>query len=73
MEHNPNPLTLNPNPNPNPNPKVSRDHIISENPETGAFFIAGGKWTTWREMAEDIVTKVRLRLRDKPSPLTLVP
>ena len=37
---------------------VSRDHIISTNPETGITFITGGKWTTYREMAEDVITKV---------------
>jgi len=41
-----------------PGAPESRDHIISENPHTGTFFIAGGKWTTWREMAEDAVNKV---------------
>jgi glycerol-3-phosphate dehydrogenase len=43
-----------------PGAPVSRDHIISENPDTGVVFIAGGKWTTWREMAEDIVNRVAL-------------
>jgi len=37
---------------------VSRDHIISENPETGVLFVAGGKWTTWREMAQDVTDKI---------------
>ena len=37
---------------------ASRDHIISVNPKTGTVFIAGGKWTTYREMAEDAVDKV---------------
>jgi glycerol-3-phosphate dehydrogenase len=41
-----------------PGTPVSRDHIISENPKTGVIFIAGGKWTTWREMAEDVVDKI---------------
>lgn len=41
-----------------PGAPVSRDHIISENPETGVIFVAGGKWTTWREMAEEAVDKV---------------
>lgn len=41
-----------------PDAPASRDHVISENPETGVIFIAGGKWTTWREMAEDIVDRV---------------
>ena len=29
---------------------ASRDHIISYNKETGIIFVAGGKWTTYREM-----------------------
>ena len=37
---------------------VSRDHIISENPQTGITFITGGKWTTYREMAEDVIDRV---------------
>lgn len=45
-----------------PGAPLSRDHIISENPESGVFFIAGGKWTTWREMAEDVTDRVVARL-----------
>ncbi|KAL7518905.1 hypothetical protein ACHAWX_003712 [Stephanocyclus meneghinianus] len=41
-----------------PGGQVSRDHVISTNPNTGVTFIAGGKWTTWREMAQDVVDKV---------------
>lgn len=37
--------------------KASRDHTISRSPTTGITFIAGGKWTTWREMAEDVLNK----------------
>ena len=37
---------------------ASRDHIISVNPKTKTIFIAGGKWTTYREMAEDAIDKV---------------
>jgi glycerol-3-phosphate dehydrogenase len=37
---------------------MSRDYVISENPATGVIFIAGGKWTTWREMAQDVVDKI---------------
>lgn len=29
---------------------VSRDHVVSYNPTTGTVFLAGGKWTTYREM-----------------------
>jgi glycerol-3-phosphate dehydrogenase len=41
-----------------PDAPVSRDHVISENPETGVIFVAGGKWTTWREMAQEVVDRV---------------
>mmetsp|Transcript_12491 Transcript_12491/g.18675 ORF Transcript_12491/g.18675 Transcript_12491/m.18675 type:complete len:907 (-) Transcript_12491:83-2803(-) len=41
-----------------PGSQVSRDHVISKNPSSGVTFIAGGKWTTWREMAEDVLDKV---------------
>ena len=41
-----------------PGAPVSRDHIISENPSTGIIFVAGGKWTTWREMAEDTINRI---------------
>ena len=41
-----------------PGGQISRDHIISTNPVSGVTFIAGGKWTTWREMAQDVLDKV---------------
>ena len=44
-------------PNAPPGAPVSRDHTISLNPETGVTFITGGKWTTYREMAEDVINK----------------
>lgn len=37
---------------------VSRDHVISVNENTGVVFISGGKWTTYREMAQDLIDKV---------------
>ena len=36
---------------------ISRDHVISHNPTTGVIFISGGKWTTYREMASDLIDK----------------
>mmetsp|Transcript_9046 Transcript_9046/g.12527 ORF Transcript_9046/g.12527 Transcript_9046/m.12527 type:complete len:756 (-) Transcript_9046:425-2692(-) len=45
-------------PNAPPGAPVSRDHIISTNPDTGITFITGGKWTTYREMAEDVLDRV---------------
>jgi len=41
-----------------PGAPVSRDHVISENEKTGVIFIAGGKWTTWRLMAEHLLDRV---------------
>ena len=32
--------------------------MISRDPQTGVVFAAGGKWTTWREMAEELVDEV---------------
>lgn len=37
---------------------VSRDHVISINNTSGVIFISGGKWTTYREMAQDLIDKV---------------
>lgn len=45
-------------PNAPPGAPVSRDHVISTNPDTGITFITGGKWTTYREMAEDVLNRV---------------
>lgn len=45
-------------PNAPPGAPVSRDHVISHNPNTGITFITGGKWTTYREMAEDVIDRV---------------
>jgi len=45
-------------PNAKPGAPASRDHVISVNPTTGITFIAGGKWTTWREMAQDVIDRV---------------
>lgn len=45
-------------PNAPPGAPVSRDHVISTNPDTEITFITGGKWTTYREMAEDVLNRV---------------
>lgn len=34
---------------------LSREHVIHIDPTTGLVTIAGGKWTTYRRMAEDLV------------------
>jgi glycerol-3-phosphate dehydrogenase len=41
-----------------PGAPASRDHVISRDPATNVVFAAGGKWTTWREMAEELVDEV---------------
>eukprot|EP00934_Nitzschia_sp_Nitz4_P001571 Nitzschia sp. Nitz4//scaffold40_size135432//103825//106064//NITZ4_003261-RA/size135432-snap-gene-0.118-mRNA-1//1//CDS//3329551270//1571//frame0 len=50
------PLAVDPHAPPGTPP--SRDHVISENKSTGIIFVAGGKWTTWREMAEDVTDRI---------------
>ncbi|GAB5360255.1 hypothetical protein AAMO2058_000612000 [Amorphochlora amoebiformis] len=50
------PLAIDPHAE--PDGPVSRDHIVSVNPTTKAVFVAGGKWTTYREMAEDAIDKL---------------
>jgi len=41
-----------------PGAPVSRHHAIGHDPETGVTFICGGKWSTYRAMAEELVDKV---------------
>ena len=41
-----------------PGAPVSREHVVSRNPKTGVFFVVGGKWTTYRSMAEDAINRV---------------
>lgn len=38
--------------------QVSRDHVIATNPQTGITYVTGGKWTTYREMAEQVLDLV---------------
>jgi glycerol-3-phosphate dehydrogenase len=45
-------------PHARPGAPASRDHVISRDPRTNIVFAAGGKWTTWREMAEELVDEV---------------
>lgn len=56
-------------PHAEPGGQVSRDHVISFNPDSRVFFIAGGKWTTWREMAHDIVDRVAAKLEGEGKPI----
>jgi glycerol-3-phosphate dehydrogenase len=56
--------------------KISREHTIEE-PVTGMFVISGGKLTTYRSMAAEIVDRVELRIRGSvkraPTDLELLP
>lgn len=45
-------------PNATDQSSASRDHVVSHHPTNNISFVAGGKWTTWREMAEDAVDQV---------------
>jgi len=51
-------------PNATDQSSASRDHIVSHHPSNGITFVSGGKWTTWREMAEDCVDQVVARSQD---------
>ena len=54
--------------------KLSREHLIDISP-SGIVTIAGGKWTTYRKMAEDTVDAAALRagLRASPSATATLP
>jgi glycerol-3-phosphate dehydrogenase len=52
------PLVVDPNADPNNSASASRDHTVSRHDDSGIVFLSGGKWTTYREMAEDAVDKV---------------
>ncbi|CAE7826392.1 GPD2 [Symbiodinium sp. CCMP2592] len=51
-------------PNAQDQSSASRDHVVSHHPTNGITFVSGGKWTTWREMAEDGVDQVLERHPD---------
>ncbi|KAL3809231.1 hypothetical protein ACHAXA_005279 [Cyclostephanos tholiformis] len=59
-------------PNAPPGGQISRDHVISTNPRTGTTFVAGGKWTTWREMAQDVLDGVLGKGRTRCNTLDIV-
>jgi len=50
---------------------LSRDHTILIDPHSGLLTVAGGKWTTYRKMAEDVVDQAvtlgDLSARDCPT------
>ena len=41
-----------------PGTPVSRHHAIGTDPKSGVTFICGGKWSTYRAMAEELIDKV---------------
>ena len=41
-----------------PGAPVSRHHVIGVDEKTGVIFICGGKWSTYRAMAEELIDKV---------------
>mmetsp|Transcript_25469 Transcript_25469/g.84846 ORF Transcript_25469/g.84846 Transcript_25469/m.84846 type:complete len:766 (-) Transcript_25469:223-2520(-) len=45
-------------PNAPPDAPVSRHHAIGHDEHTGVSFICGGKWSTYRAMAEELIDKV---------------
>jgi glycerol-3-phosphate dehydrogenase len=52
------PLALSPSSSGKTTQAVSRDHVIEVNPKSNLVTIAGGKWTTYRRMAEDVIDRV---------------
>jgi len=66
------PLVNDPNADPSATSGASRDHTISHHAQTGITFISGGKWTTYREMAEDaidhVISTAPQSVKDKAKP-----
>jgi glycerol-3-phosphate dehydrogenase len=54
--------------------KLSREHVIDV-ARSGLVSVAGGKWTTYRKMAQDVIDACedRLQLRRVPSPTPRMP
>ncbi len=48
--------------------KLIRDHEVEVNPDNGLISVLGGKWTTYRAMAEDAVNTVQQYLKSDISP-----
>lgn len=47
--------------------ELSRDHVVEVDAESGLISVMGGKWTTYRAMAEDTVNTVEGRLKQTPT------
>ncbi|MHC5028235.1 MAG: glycerol-3-phosphate dehydrogenase/oxidase [Planctomycetota bacterium] len=49
---------------------LSRDHTVYIDPASGLVTVAGGKWTTYRNMAEDVVDHAAMLGQLEPRPCT---
>jgi glycerol-3-phosphate dehydrogenase len=47
--------------------ELARDHVVEVDPASGLITIMGGKWTTYRAMAQDTVDAVERHLERKPA------
>ena len=48
--------------------KLARDHEVELDPQSGLVSILGGKWTTYRAMAQDTIDVVQKSLGGNPTP-----
>jgi glycerol-3-phosphate dehydrogenase len=48
--------------------KLARDHVVEADSRSGLVSIMGGKWTTYRAMAEDAIDAAEKQLNGNPSP-----
>lgn len=46
---------------------LSRDHTILIDPDSGMMTVVGGKWTTYRKMAEDVVDRASVLAKLPPA------
>lgn len=62
------PLVLDPNAPPGDTKSISREHVVEVLDSSGLITIAGGKWTTYRQMAEDAIdTAVKMGKFEVPA------
>ena len=59
-------------PNAPPGAPVSRHHAIGVDEKTGVLFICGGKWSTYRAMAEELIDRV-IKEKDLKRTLKITP
>ncbi len=48
--------------------EIARDHVVEADAVSGLISVMGGKWTTYRAMAEDTIDAVERRLNRTPVP-----